>query len=231
MKTLNPIMRSLIASALLAGSALVSGQALATTAAQPVPSSPVTTPLTTPLSVIGGIDTDLTNVRGTFNPTWLGQASDYSSKFNFSDMMLGGNLVLTQAVSNITFTLVGTESTYNNAFLLSGQRLNTSGSNNASSLGNSFSFSNVAAGVLNFGFLSNGAGLFKGAGHASTGVMLAEDNRSALIVFNDRIGDRDFDDMVVRVSVSAVPEPETYAMLLAGLGLLGVVSRRRQRRA
>ena len=30
---------------------------------------------------------------------------------------------------------------------------------------------------------------------------------------------------------SAVPEPETYAMLLAGLGLMGGVARRRQRRA
>jgi len=33
------------------------------------------------------------------------------------------------------------------------------------------------------------------------------------------------------VSVSAVPEPETYAMLLAGLGLMGFVARRRQRQA
>jgi len=31
--------------------------------------------------------------------------------------------------------------------------------------------------------------------------------------------------------VSAVPEPETYAMLLAGLGLVGAVARRRQRNA
>lgn len=30
------------------------------------------------------------------------------------------------------------------------------------------------------------------------------------------------------VSVSAVPEPETYAMLLAGLGLMGAMSRRRK---
>jgi hypothetical protein len=30
------------------------------------------------------------------------------------------------------------------------------------------------------------------------------------------------------VSVSAVPEPEIYAMLLAGLGLMGVMSRRRK---
>lgn len=32
------------------------------------------------------------------------------------------------------------------------------------------------------------------------------------------------------VSVAAVPEPETYALLLAGLGLMGAVARRRQRR-
>lgn len=31
----------------------------------------------------------------------------------------------------------------------------------------------------------------------------------------------------IRLTVSAVPEPETYAMLLAGLGLLGIAARRR----
>jgi PEP-CTERM motif len=30
------------------------------------------------------------------------------------------------------------------------------------------------------------------------------------------------------VTVSAVPEPETYAMMLAGLGLMGAVARRRK---
>lgn len=33
------------------------------------------------------------------------------------------------------------------------------------------------------------------------------------------------------LSVSAVPEPETYAMLLAGLGVMGAIARRRQKRA
>jgi PEP-CTERM motif len=33
------------------------------------------------------------------------------------------------------------------------------------------------------------------------------------------------------VSVSAIPEPETYAMLLAGMGLVGFISRRRRKTA
>jgi hypothetical protein len=32
----------------------------------------------------------------------------------------------------------------------------------------------------------------------------------------------------VRISVTAVPEPETYAMMLAGLGLIGAIARRRR---
>jgi secreted PhoX family phosphatase len=35
-------------------------------------------------------------------------------------------------------------------------------------------------------------------------------------------------DRLLMISVSAVPEPETYAMLLAGLGLVGAVARRRR---
>jgi hypothetical protein len=36
---------------------------------------------------------------------------------------------------------------------------------------------------------------------------------------------------VARFSITAVPEPETYAMMLAGLGLMGFVARRRKQRA
>jgi hypothetical protein len=35
----------------------------------------------------------------------------------------------------------------------------------------------------------------------------------------------------VTLTVAAVPEPETYAMLLAGLGLVGFAVRRRSRQA
>jgi hypothetical protein len=50
-------------------------------------------------------------------------------------------------------------------------------------------------------------------------------------MFNDTFSDRDFDDMVVLASISPVPEPETFAMLLAGLGVLAAVARRQKRRS
>ena len=39
-----------------------------------------------------------------------------------------------------------------------------------------------------------------------------------------------FDNVVLRATVP-VPEPESYAMLLAGLGLMGFVARRRKQKA
>jgi hypothetical protein len=47
--------------------------------------------------------------------------------------------------------------------------------------------------------------------------------------FNDGLKiDADYDDLVVGIKVSVVPEPETYALMLAGLGIMGFVARRRR---
>jgi hypothetical protein len=100
----------------------------------------------------------------------------------------------------------------------------------------------VSAGTLNFMFSDN-AGLghiFKnGQRQQNTlgfAIMDGQTNNYGIfdyiLGFNDSYtGDADYDDFVVGVkfvSVAPVPEPQTYAMLLAGFGLLGLSARRRK---
>jgi hypothetical protein len=69
-----------------------------------------------------------------------------------------------------------------------------------------------------FGFLGVQGVDFKGKG-----------DFDYLITFNDNYADADYNDMVVGVkAVQAIPEPETYALMLAGLGVVGFMARRRR---
>ena len=50
-----------------------------------------------------------------------------------------------------------------------------------------------------------------------------------ILGFNDGMRvDSDYDDIVVGLKVAAIPEPETYALMLAGLGAMGFLHRRRR---
>ena len=50
-----------------------------------------------------------------------------------------------------------------------------------------------------------------------------------ILGFNDGMRvDSDYDDIVVGLKVAAIPEPETYALMLAGLGAIGFLQRRRR---
>jgi hypothetical protein len=52
-----------------------------------------------------------------------------------------------------------------------------------------------------------------------------------ILGFNDGLRvDADYDDMVVGIRVVAIPEPESYALMLAGLAAVGFIARRRQGR-
>lgn len=193
---------------------------------------PATIAATGPLSAMGGSSVSLAGLSGTFNPSWFGDASLYTSSFDLSSMLQGASLLLTTPAT-VTYTLVGFEAAFNNAFVSGTGRLdNRSGAGN--NLGNSFSLGVVGAAPLDFGFLSNGMGSLFGNGKAkhNTGLVMSADHTSALLLFNDSFkGDGDFDDMVVRITVSAVPEPETLGMLLVGLGVVTAAVRRRRSRA
>jgi PEP-CTERM motif-containing protein len=48
------------------------------------------------------------------------------------------------------------------------------------------------------------------------------------LIMNDGTSDATFE---ATVGIAAIPEPETYSMLLAGMGLIGFIARRRRRRS
>ncbi len=148
-----------------------------------------------------------------------------------------GSLVATTA-GILTATYLGNESGYVNSFKLG------TGSGalfESSALGTTISQS-VGAGLLSFGFVDNA-----GSGHVFNNgdqqqkpfgfaILRGQTNKYGafdyLLGFNDSFGgDADYDDFVVGVnftSMAPVPEPQTFAMILAGLGLFGLSARRRK---
>jgi predicted outer membrane lipoprotein len=131
-------------------------------------------------------------------------------------------------------TYLGNESGYRDGFLFFGVGKTLTEFN---SIGQTISGS-VGPGTVGFSFFDSKGGLFsngqqqtKPLGFAILdGKTLRKGTFDYLLGFNDSYtGDADYDDYVVGVNFVAapVPEPETYAMLLAGLGLIGFSARRR----
>ena len=90
--------------------------------------------------------------------------------------------------------------------------------------GNTYWFAATTVGM-------GGSGPYQVGGHTQNSAGIVDNgtfwysNDPTGMVFN---GQGLTPEMAFSVSISAVPEPETYAMLLAGLGLMGFMSRRRK---
>lgn len=135
----------------------------------------------------------------------------------------------------VTYTFLGQESGFNNKFydILGGTTLLES-----NPIGTSVSSLVSVLGPLNFKFEGNtGKFAFNGGtwdtgtsiGLVGTNMLVGSTIYQYVLGYNDSAGSRhlgDWDDFVI--GVSAVPEPETYAMMLIGLGLIGFSIRKQK---
>lgn len=133
----------------------------------------------------------------------------------------------TTGAGTVTFTYLGNESGDTNLFTFGALSLLES-----DSVGSSISGAVAGAGALSFTFTDSDTGLVVGNLGSNYVVNVAGSGPyDYFLGFNDNGSlDGDFDDFVVGVSFTAapIPEPETYAMLLAGLGVVGFMARRRR---
>lgn len=131
-------------------------------------------------------------------------------------------------------TFLGQESSYVNKYSLS---LNNS-LLETNSLGTTIS-KQVGPGIISFTFTDDKGSVFSNGQNQTSvlgfAIMNGQTNRYGtfdyILGFNDSFrNDADYDDFVVGVRFVAapIPEPETFAMMLAGLGLVGFAARRRK---
>jgi hypothetical protein len=195
----------------------------------------------------------------TFKGVYLNQVitgSKYTGPFtvgtNYSGYK-GGSLRVDVAPADLTFTYLGYDSGHKESFTydLEGDQTFTFYSRKISSTvgatlkGTEVSVSVGSKGSIEMEFKDITAKSSAFSGYARTndfnskfGFLDVRDRDFGMgigeydymIVFNDFYNDTDYNDMAIGVKgVSAIPEPETYALLMAGLGVVGFMARRRRK--
>ena len=184
--------------------------------------------------IIGAIAIALTGVaaQATVTTSVIGSTTTYTENFNGGTSFSAGafNAPLTSD-DYLWLTLPGSSTaSYSFSTLSAVQSLTVSFWYSAVSAAASWSLSGPSQTLVNtgLGFLVNnpGPGGVQGVDQqvSYTWNNLAAGNYT--LAFATSLGGLKVDD--VQVSVTAVPEPETYAMMLAGLGLMATVARRRK---
>lgn len=169
------------------------------------------------------------NIPGNFDPTGFpgGLVSIGDPITVYSNLDTGG-LELADSAATLQVEYLGSEAGFDNSFSFGG----ASFSNTSSSVGDTETVL-AGVGILPFSFATEGPLSAFNGGPIDLGLSIAFadlGDGTFLALFNDGGGgDTDFDDLVVRVSVSQVPLPPAVWLLISAI--LGLVSFSRIRRS
>jgi len=187
----------------------------------------------------------LANAELSFMTSSTTSRSEIFNIAGFSNLAVGTAVDLGALLTNqpgvATFTYLGQESGYTDSLNLPASGLSLFESN---PVGTSIISVVNSTGPLNFRFVelispTNASATNGGIWDPNTSIGLIGRNMSVLgnsyqyvLGYNDSAGSAtlgDWDDFVIGVNFTTqVPEPEVYGMMVAGLGLLGWVGRRRK---
>lgn len=187
----------------------------------------------------GGESATISGLPSLFNPSNLpGDIVDNITIFDSA-----GEGVKLTGPADLTYTYIGKEAGSTNAFItssgpdffLTADFLwlpgTVAGSNFETSQSSAgfldFSFWGLGTCCVNPGIITNGLGNLFPGGVLSFAVSVLDES-SLYLMFGDGAGDKDFDDMLVRVDVSPVPVPAAF--WLFGTALVGFIGMSRRTR-
>lgn len=157
-----------------------------------------------------------------------------------ADVTIVGGKIAVKDTGKVTATFLGSDAGYNDVVFFENNGSTQLFSGHSTPVGTTIDLGTFAAGtVLNFRMHVDNTGNNFYMGPASVNfdnvfhaAATQINSNTAVVGFEDLQGggDRDYNDIQFKVTnvTAAVPEPESYAMMLGGLGLMGLLARRRK---